>query len=134
MRRPLVVLVLAILVIGGFTGGLAWLLNDPNPPAGASHGERLYYAYCVECHGVQGHGSWRSMLFLLKPIDLRSVRGESDRYLFDLVKHGGSPLGRPGMPAFGFQMSDADIQAVVAYVRQLGGAASTAEASGLARH
>jgi mono/diheme cytochrome c family protein len=132
MRRPLVVLALAILLVGGFTGGLAWLLNDPNPPAAASHGERLYYAYCVECHGVGGHGSWRSLLFLLRPVDLKTARGETDRYLFDLIKHGGSPLGRPGMPAFGAQLSDADIQALVAYVRQLGTATGAGPTSAAA--
>ena len=47
MRRSLAALAVAIAVIGGFTGGLAWLLNDPRPPAGASRDERLYYAYCV---------------------------------------------------------------------------------------
>jgi hypothetical protein len=32
---------------------------------------------------------------------LARVAAESDRYLFDIIKHGGSPIGRPGMPAFG---------------------------------
>ena len=70
MRRPLVALVVALAVIGTFTGGLAWLLSDPRPPKAASAGQRLYYAYCAECHGVDGRGSWRAALFLLRPGDL----------------------------------------------------------------
>jgi mono/diheme cytochrome c family protein len=122
MRRPLVALVVALAAIGVFTGGLAWLLSDPRPPAGASQSQRLYYAFCAECHGVDGRGSWRAALFLLRPGDLAAVaamRAHSDSYLFDIIKHGGAPIGRPGMPAFGAQLSDADIQAVVGHVRAL---------------
>lgn len=122
MRRPLVALAVAIAVVGGFTGGLAWLLNDPRPPAGAARGERLYYAYCAECHGRDGRGSWRAALFLLRPgnlADKARLSAHSDQYLFDIIKHGGSPVGRPGMPAFGYHISDPDIQALVAFLRTL---------------
>src|SRR5215470_8374039 len=120
MRRSIVALVVAIVGVGVLTGGVAWLLTDPRPPAGASRGARLYYAYCIECHGVDGRGSWRAALFLLKPGDLpQRSRGETDRYLLDIVKQGGAPIGRPGMPAFGYHMSDADIEALVAYIRTL---------------
>ena len=122
IRRAVVILALAIAGIGTFTGGLAWLLTDPRPPAGASRGERLYYAYCVECHGRDGRGSWRAALFLLRPgtlADPARIATHSDQYLFDLVKHGGAPLGRPGMPAFGYHLSDDDIRTLVGYLRTL---------------
>ena len=122
MRRAVVVLVLTITGLGVFAGGLAWLLNDPRPPAGASRGERLYYAYCAECHGRDGRGSWRAALFLLRPgnlADSTRMSSHTDRYLFDIIKHGGSPVGRPGMPAFGYHLSDDDIRALAAYIRTL---------------
>jgi mono/diheme cytochrome c family protein len=122
MRRPLVALALAIALIGGFAAGLAWLLNDPKVPANASHGQRLYLVRCAECHGPDGRGSWRAALFLLRPPDLTDRARQaamSDRYMFDLIKSGGAPVGRPGMPSFGYQMSDADIELVVAYLRTL---------------
>jgi mono/diheme cytochrome c family protein len=124
MRRPLVVMALAIALIGGFTIGLAWLLNDPQPPPGASRGERLYYAYCVECHGRDGRGAWRAALFLLRPgnlADASRMATHTDQYLFDVIKHGGAPVGRPGMPAFGYHLSDDDIRTLVTYVRTLAG-------------
>lgn len=124
MRRPLVVLLLALLAVGLFAGGLAWLLDIPKPPPGAGRAERLWYARCAECHGADGRGSWRAWLFILRPGDLTDparMRRYSDRYLFDIVKHGGAPLGRPGMPAFGFHLSDSDIEALVRYLRGLSG-------------
>ena len=126
MRRALLILVAAIAGIGLFTGGAAWLLTDARPPAGAARGERLYYAYCVECHGRDGRGSWRAALFLLRPGNLAEPRvaAQSDRYLFDLIKHGGSAIGRPGMPAFGYHVEDDDITALVQYLRTLARPAS----------
>jgi mono/diheme cytochrome c family protein len=122
MRRPLVVLAAAIAAVGIFTGGVAWLLDTPKPPPGAPRAERLYYAFCASCHGVDGRGSWRAWLFLVRPGDLTDPARTSqlsDQYLFDLIKHGGAPIGRPGMPAFGATLSDDDITALVAYVREL---------------
>lgn len=121
MRRSLVVLAAAIALIGAFTGGLAWLLNDPKPPPNASLAQRLSYAYCAQCHGVDGRGSWRAALFLLRPGNLADpkIRAESDPYLFDIIKHGGAPVGRPGMPAFGYYLSDEQVALLVAHVRSL---------------
>jgi mono/diheme cytochrome c family protein len=122
MRRPLVILAIVLAVVGSFVGGLAWLLDTPPAPRGASRAARLYYGFCVTCHGVDGRGSWRAALFLLRPQDLSDgarMRREPDRYLFDVIKHGGANFGRPGMPAFGYQMSDQEIAELVAYVRGL---------------
>ncbi len=120
MRRPFIALAVAIAAIGLLTGGLAWLLDTPKPPAGANRAERLFYAFCASCHGVDGRGSWRAALFLVRPGDLTDpnrISARSDQYLFDLIKHGGAPIGRPGMPAFGSTLSDEDITLLVQYVR-----------------
>ena len=119
----MLVLVAALALVGAFAGSLAWLLDSPKPPPGAARAERLYYAYCVDCHGRDGRGSWRAVLFLIRPGDLTdSARAPAtaDRYLADIIRHGGAPIGRPGMPAFGTQISDADVEALVGYLRALG--------------
>jgi mono/diheme cytochrome c family protein len=121
-RRPLLALAAALAAVALFAWGLAWLLDTPKPPSDASRSQRLYYAFCVECHGRDGQGSWRATLFLIRPGDLTDPAGmsrRSDAYLGDLIKHGGAPVGRPGMPAFGYHMSDADIEALVRYLREL---------------
>jgi len=122
MRRPLLALFVALVTIGAFTGGLAWLLDPPRPPAGAPKAERLYLGLCATCHGADGRGSWRAALFLVRPGRLSEavvIDARSDQYLFDLIKHGGAPIGRPGMPAFGSTLTDDDIRAMVGYVRGL---------------
>lgn len=121
MRRALLVLALALAGLGLFAGGLAWVLNDPRPPAGASRGERLYVSFCAGCHGVDGRGSWRAALFLIRPGDLTTAANQPDRYVFDIIKHGGASIGRPGMPAFGVQLSDEDIRTLAAYLKTLPG-------------
>jgi mono/diheme cytochrome c family protein len=124
MRRPLAALAVAIVTVGVFTGGLAWLLDTPRPSPGATREERLYLTLCSTCHGIDGRGSWRAALFLVRPgnlADRERMRQLSDEYLFDLIKHGGAPIGRPGMPAFGTTLSDDDIRLLVRYVRRLSG-------------
>ena len=122
MRRPLLDLVVVLAAIGAFTGGLAWLLDTPKPRAGAPKAERLYLGLCATCHGPDGRGSWRAALFLVRPgklHDAAAIEQRSDQYLFDIIKHGGAPIGRPGMPAFGSTLSDQEIAELVGYVRGL---------------
>jgi mono/diheme cytochrome c family protein len=121
IRRPLIALIVTIAAVGVLTGGLAWLLDTPKPPPGADRAQRLYYAFCATCHGVDGRGSWRAALFLVRPGDLTDPRVASlpDTYVFDLIKHGGAPIGRPGMPAFGTTLSDADVRLMAQFVRTL---------------
>src|SRR2546430_17319699 len=112
MRRGVLMVLAAIAAIGVFAGALGWLLTDARPPAGAPRAQRLYYAHCAECHGVDGRGSWRASLFLLRPSDLTDPRAaaQSDRYLFDIIKHGGGCHRPPGPPPVRAGRSDAGIQ------------------------
>ena len=122
MRRPALALIVILLGLGLFVGGLAWLLDTPKPPPGTPRVARLYLGLCATCHGEDGRGSWRATLFLIRPGDLADsarMAGHSDQYLADIIKNGGAPIGRPGMPAFGGALSDEDIRALVAYVRTL---------------
>jgi mono/diheme cytochrome c family protein len=120
--RPVLGLVAALAALGLLGSGLAWLLDVPRPAPGASREERIYLLTCATCHGADGRGSWRAWLFFLRPGDLSDrarLAQHSDQYLFDIIKHGGAPLGRPGMPGFGYHLGDADIHGLVRYLRQL---------------
>jgi cytochrome c oxidase cbb3-type subunit 3 len=74
-------------------------------------GEQLYRDNCMVCHGVDGQGGVGVPLAL--PSFLNNV---DDRFLFETIRN-----GRPGrvMPTFG-AMSDAQINALVAYIRGWG--------------
>ena len=123
MRRPVFALLVILAALGLFASGLAWVLDTPKPPPGTPRVERLYLGLCATCHGVDGRGSWRATAFLIRPGDLADaarMREHTDQYLFDIIKNGGAPLGRPGMPAFGGSLSDDDLRALVAYLRTLG--------------
>jgi len=104
-------------------GSVLTLLFVPHPiPKTATPVQRLYLGLCAECHGANGHGSWRATLFLIRPGDLadaRTLAGKSDEYLLNLIRNGGATIGKPGMPAFGFHLSDEQIRELVRYVRAL---------------
>src|SRR5712692_2496020 len=122
MNRAALALIGILLGLGLFAGGLAWVLDTPRPPPGTPRVERLYLGLCATCHGADGRGSWRAAVFLIRPGNLaeRARPGaETDQYLFEIIKNGGAPLGRPGMPAFGGSLGDDDIRALVGYLRTL---------------
>ena len=128
MRRRGLLLIAVLGVVAVNMIVVVAFLPDPAPPPNTSTGQRLYLLRCATCHGTRGTGSWRATLFLIRPgnlADSRRMAGFSDQYLFDIIKHGGSPLGKPGMPSFGFHLSDAEIRELAAYVRSLSAGGSS---------
>jgi mono/diheme cytochrome c family protein len=109
------------LALAGTAVALA-LAPLPPSPRGPEPGRTLYQAHCATCHGAAGRGdTWRARLLLLRPGDLSSpaLASLTDRYLAEIVRHGGATFGKPGMPSFGFVLSDEEIEAVILYVRTL---------------
>jgi mono/diheme cytochrome c family protein len=95
--------------------------------------ERLYVDLCASCHGLDGRGAWRARLFMIRPgnlVDGDPLSTYPDQYLFDIIKHGGSPIGRPGMPGFAFHLSDEDVTALVRYLRDMSKGGATAPSRG----
>jgi mono/diheme cytochrome c family protein len=89
-------------------------------PRALQSGRYAYTGSCAQCHGATGNGKGAAFSAALYPpaTDLSSenVKEKSDAELFWTTKHG---LSFTGMPAFGGQYSDADIWAMVAYLRSL---------------
>jgi len=116
----LVILAPTLLLLGGSFLALLFL---PHPvPKNATPVQRAYLSNCATCHGANGHGSWRAIILLIQPgrlTDKKAMAQLSDEYIFDLIKNGGATIGKPGMPAFGYHLSDPEIRALVAYVRTL---------------
>lgn len=116
----LVILAPTLLLLAG---SVLALLFVPHPvPKTATVVQRAYLTRCATCHGANGRGSWRATMFFIRPGDLtdrEAMSRLSDDYLFGLIKNGGATIGKPGMPAFGYHLTDAEIRALVAHVRML---------------
>ncbi len=84
----------------------------------APEGAQRYMMYCAGCHGADGKGGERAPAMAME----LSVRVRTDAELSRIV-HDGTDAG---MPPFG-QIGDANIQAIIRYLRVLEGAAAPAD-------
>jgi len=92
-------------------------------------GEPLYQQHCASCHGVQleGQPDWRSRKadgrLPAPPHDMSGhTWHHSDEQLFRITKHGLTPPLAPegyesDMPAFADVLTDAEIRAVLAFIK-----------------
>lgn len=97
-------------------------------PAAVARGAEVYRANCASCHGaaLEGQADWRSPgpdgLLPAPPHDASGhTWHHPDRLLFDITKHGTEAVVgggyRSAMMGFGGVLSDADIVAVLAYIK-----------------
>jgi len=99
------------------TGGVSGHTRDP---AVMKRGAAIYDQRCAYCHGAQGEGQAGAFAPL---VGRRAVLMDDPGNLVQAVRHGGylpSTAGHPqaaGMPPFGQVLDDADIAAVLTYVR-----------------
>ena len=128
----------AAVVIGAVitAGDLFWERYTNQTAVSADHtnaaqvglGHTLYDQHCAFCHGADlaGKPDWdgeypnggRPPL----PLDGSAPTWRlSDRDMFDVIKYGGQPFSPPSyhneMPAFETELADADIWAVIAFVK-----------------
>jgi len=78
-------------------------------------------ANCVQCHGKDGKADTKMGKTLnAKDLTDPKVQAEfTDAKAADSIKNGVKENGKTTMKAFGDKLSDADIKALVAYVRTL---------------
>jgi mono/diheme cytochrome c family protein len=114
----------ALWLAGGPEGGRA----DPNDPAQVALGRIAYETHCASCHGreLEGQPRWRERLANGRlPAPPHDASGHSwhhpDRVLFEITRDGiaaHAPKGyESDMPGFGRVLSDAEIWAVLAYIK-----------------
>ncbi len=108
----------AVSVVSRILGG-----DAPNPvasdPRALATGRTAYTGSCAVCHGAKGDG--RGAFGLTTYPDATdftsaAAKSKTDAQLFWIVKNG---LGFTAMPAFASQYKDAEIWAMVAYIRAL---------------
>jgi mono/diheme cytochrome c family protein len=76
-----------------------------------SQGSSLFAANCSRCHGPEGQGSQRAPAINVKSV----LTTTSDQALQQIITNG---VPGTAMPVWGTRMSDADIQAIVGFIRQ----------------
>lgn len=86
-------------------------------------GPSNYQSHCASCHGTGGKGDgWTAWLYRLKMCDLTDaayMQALPDDYIFQIIKHGGASLGKPGMPSCGQELDDCEIRELVLFIRGL---------------
>ena len=106
-------------VLPGMTIGLALIvgvaLASPKPTE-ASKGETLFKGKCAMCHGPDGKGQTAmGKMMKLKDLGSAEIQKKTDKELSDIISKGKSP-----MPSFEGKLKKAQIDELVAYIRELG--------------
>ena len=95
--------------------GLALALAIPTVAFAQGSGADIFKAKCAMCHGADGSASTgMGKTMGLKPLSSPEVQNMSDADLTALITN-----GKGKMPAYKGMLSDADIAAVVKYVKTL---------------
>ena len=96
-----------------------------------------YQSHCASCHGAGGKGDgWTAWLYRLKMRDLTDaayVQALPDDYIFQVIKHGGASLGKPGMPSWSQELDDREIRDLVVHIRSLAAPPQEPQATGSSR-
>jgi mono/diheme cytochrome c family protein len=107
------VVAVVLLAIGGPSG------VEAKPTAG----QEVYERECATCHGPEGKGDGETAAYLTpQPQDFTTgiIQKRTDEFLTVVIAKGGAAKGlAESMPAFP-KLTKTEVQAVVAYVRQLG--------------
>ena len=93
-----------------------------------AQGKLIYATRCAACHGgdLQGEPGWPTPrpnnVMPASPLDARGTTWQrTDQWLFTTIKQGGQATASPGatslMPAFGGGLTDAEIWAVISYLK-----------------
>ena len=101
---------------------------DPDNAEQVALGQQVYASFCAGCHGanLEGQPDWQKRLpmgnFPAPPHDETGhTWHHADQWLFEIVKYGGRhhapPRYRSAMPAYQDMLSDAEIWAVLAFIK-----------------
>jgi sulfur oxidation c-type cytochrome SoxX len=101
-------------------------MNRKTPRILVKKGKILFAHYCAHCHGLSGDGDGFNAEFLDKePAELSDQKFQAKKtnhQIYKVIDKGGASVRKSQlMPVFGKTLSEAEIWALVAYVRDLGG-------------
>lgn len=110
--------------IAGLITAVAVLAAFPALAGDAGHGRDLYEIYCTQCHGINGDGGGLNVRDMsVQPRDHTDpveMGARTDEELVKVIRHGGKAIDKSVlMPAWGDNLSDEQIDDLVAYLRRL---------------
>lgn len=87
-------------------------------------GKQIYTMLCTQCHGVQGDGRGINAAHMsVQPrshIDKEEMSARSDEELYKVIEQGGKSINKSVlMPAWGDNLNQAQIEALVKHLRVL---------------
>jgi mono/diheme cytochrome c family protein len=87
----------------------------------AADPKTLWETNCAQCHGQTGNADTKmgKILHAKNLTDAKVQAGFTDAEAADAIKNGKKENGKMVMKAFGGKLSDADVNALVKYVRSL---------------
>ena len=103
---------------------LILLAGVPSELLAGESGADLYKTYCWQCHGKNGDGMGVNVRDMsVQPrnhTDAKEMSSRSDEELFKAISEGGQAISKSVlMPPWGGSLSDDEIHALVAYLREL---------------
>jgi mono/diheme cytochrome c family protein len=115
-RAVLVLLIVGVTYHCNTSGGAAPLMQEGRAEAVASDAKGLFSKHCTTCHGKDGQAkTFKARFNRARNLKDPAWQAEvGDERLFNSISH-----GRGHMPAWGKKLSETEIDALVAYVRQL---------------
>ena len=84
-------------------------------------GRAVYAGRCALCHGPNGEGDGKMSAIIKNPPPFNlTLSGAPDDYLRRIITGGGAKLGRsPRMPPWGGDLTGAEIESVMLYIKSL---------------
>jgi mono/diheme cytochrome c family protein len=128
VRRFLIATAAAILLAAVAAAATVWIAHHARSATPGEHGKVIYADRCAACHGAAlgGQREWRHAnaqgRLPAPPLDgTGHAWRHGDAELFHIIKFSLLDLAGPGyqtdMPAFAKDLSDADIHALVAFIK-----------------
>lgn len=105
------------LFAGAITTCLGASAGADNPQFAIERGSKVYYTYCVSCHGVNGEGNGKRAA-KLETLPTNFARSGSPKdYMEMMTRKGSESLGRSrAMPPWEDELSHENIQDVISFI------------------
>ena len=103
-----------------FVVGVSALAGQEDNAISVERGSKVYYTYCVSCHGVSGAGDGRRAAKIeTLPTNLARSSSPTD-YVETVIRKGGEYMGRSrAMPPWEDELSNENIKDVISFLENL---------------